>query len=543
MIKCDKFAAAHREICFHSGLNTILGSEGGSNAIGKSTLLLIIDFCFGGDWYVKLPADVYRNIGEHRIDFIFRFEEKDFYFSRSTKDAKTVRQYSDDFKTEITRHTVEKFRNLLKEYYNLERLPFGVKELSERFFRISGCKNSNPNEPLRVAKSWDSTDFIMALLQSFDIIKDLKEKAEAFGVEVSKLLSQETKTDYSSKLSKIETEIKALSERLKKEQQKYNSSQLDLLSFDPDTDDKIRAISEELKNCGQYRSQYQSLYTAIKNNAKHQKDELVFDFSPLLKFFPNANVVEFSKLESFHQKMGEQLSEEISEEINRLEPVVNYYEQEIKRLKTALEETNVAKDISEQSLAACVNIKIKTDSLEKEKEKIVAEQEKQRERIKAQKQLTELLAKQRAELKSAAKNVNNEMKRINKFITLDIESPPRLNFKENKEFDFQTPDNRSDGTACKSLVIFDLAMLTLTPLPAIIHDSSTLFQIEVHYLEKILEFYNGEVKKLNKQVFIAFDKAATYSPESQIMLAETACVHLSDENTLYGVSWSKHTKK
>ena len=35
-------------IFFHEGLNTVLGDDQGSNSIGKSTLLMIVDFIFGG---------------------------------------------------------------------------------------------------------------------------------------------------------------------------------------------------------------------------------------------------------------------------------------------------------------------------------------------------------------------------------------------------------------------------------------------------------------------------------------------------------------
>lgn len=48
-ITCDKFKTQPED--FRPGLNVILGSSDGSNAIGKSTFLLILDFVFGGDNY------------------------------------------------------------------------------------------------------------------------------------------------------------------------------------------------------------------------------------------------------------------------------------------------------------------------------------------------------------------------------------------------------------------------------------------------------------------------------------------------------------
>ena len=70
-IKCDKFVN-QPIIKFHNGLNCILGDDDGSNSIGKSTSLMIIDFVFGGDTYSK-NIDVRNNVGNHRIEFKFSF--------------------------------------------------------------------------------------------------------------------------------------------------------------------------------------------------------------------------------------------------------------------------------------------------------------------------------------------------------------------------------------------------------------------------------------------------------------------------------------
>ena len=53
-IMCDEFKDHGKPrgcIRLHAGLNTVMGSASGSNSIGKSTFLMIIDFVFGGDDY------------------------------------------------------------------------------------------------------------------------------------------------------------------------------------------------------------------------------------------------------------------------------------------------------------------------------------------------------------------------------------------------------------------------------------------------------------------------------------------------------------
>lgn len=67
---CDKFikdGKVRQPIVFHPGLNVVLGNNQGSNSIGKSTFLMILDFVFGGSDYVERCADVLKHVGEHTI--------------------------------------------------------------------------------------------------------------------------------------------------------------------------------------------------------------------------------------------------------------------------------------------------------------------------------------------------------------------------------------------------------------------------------------------------------------------------------------------
>ncbi len=70
-IVCSKFK--QEKIEFHKGLNVVLGDELGSNFIGKSTFLMIIDYVYGGKDYVMKSTDVQRNVGNHIIKFAFSF--------------------------------------------------------------------------------------------------------------------------------------------------------------------------------------------------------------------------------------------------------------------------------------------------------------------------------------------------------------------------------------------------------------------------------------------------------------------------------------
>ena len=85
-IRCDKFLSIpNHEILFKDGLNVVLGDSESSNSIGKSTLLMIIDFCFGGEDYIDKEKDTLNNVGDHFIYFEFIFNGESKFFARGNK--------------------------------------------------------------------------------------------------------------------------------------------------------------------------------------------------------------------------------------------------------------------------------------------------------------------------------------------------------------------------------------------------------------------------------------------------------------------------
>lgn len=81
-LHCDKFR--EKTISFHAGLNVVLGDSVATNSIGKSTLLMIIDFIFGGDSFIEHNKDTVNELGHHDYYFSFKFGASDFRFKRGT---------------------------------------------------------------------------------------------------------------------------------------------------------------------------------------------------------------------------------------------------------------------------------------------------------------------------------------------------------------------------------------------------------------------------------------------------------------------------
>ncbi|HGP0319215.1 MULTISPECIES: DUF2326 domain-containing protein [Bacillales] len=537
-IQCDKFAPDHRVIRFNSGLNTVLGSAGGSNAIGKSTFLWIIDYVFGGESYYSLTDDIKKEIGSHIIYFTFEFDEQPYYFYRSTDDPKNVYR-SDEEGRFITKLSLEDFRKFLFQEYKIELPALTFSEITERFFRIYGRENTLEKYPLLVKpreQDEKAVDFLLKLFGHYRILASIKSMEEELGIKSSQLKSRQRQKVDIEKIESNQKTIESLRNRLQKLMKNSEEAQLALFGFDTQTFERISAIQKELNIFVRKRNRLQSQLNAIKNNIADNKVDTASEFDSLVHFFPNTNLKAFEEIEYFHKKIREILSEEMDEEIERLQPLIGEYDKEITRLNRKIEESGLAKEMSERVLSQCVNVSKSIDKLEEETAELIHQKELQEARAEAEQILEQLIQQQTEKLDEMQDDINLRMEIINGVVTEKQETAPLLYITPQKEIVFETPSNTSEGTAYKSLVVYDLSILELRPIPALIHDSNILKRIEDVHLERILERYQTS----RRQVFIAFDKADSTTTKAHKILEETAILRLSDGNELFGRSWSKY---
>lgn len=167
-IRCSEFKSRGQTrdpIVFHSGLNTVLGGSAANNSIGKSTFMLIIDFCFGGDTYSK--TDVKNHVGDHTICFAFEFDDGMHYYSRSVLYPKKVNKCNSRYDV-ISTIKVKDFRDELLRGYNIDLPETGFREIVSRFFRIAGKHNDTIVNPLNNGSPRDA-DAIDAIEKLFNL--------------------------------------------------------------------------------------------------------------------------------------------------------------------------------------------------------------------------------------------------------------------------------------------------------------------------------------------------------------------------------------
>ena len=84
-----------------------------------------------------------------------------------------------------------------------------------------------------------------------------------------------------------------------------------------------------------------------------------------------------------------------------------------------------------------------------------------------------------------------------------------------------------------------MAMLNLTPLKFVIHDSPGLKQIEDGHTLGIFRLY----EESGKQVFAAIDKIESYTETGEVpdVIADNTVLSLSSGHELFGIAWNRST--
>lgn len=494
MIKCDKFISygkTREPIVFHEGLNTILGGANANNSIGKSTMLLIIDFVFGGDEY--LNSDAVNHVGVHEIHFIFEFS-KNHYFSRDTANKNTVYKTDKNF-NHLEEISITDFREFLKEQYNLDFYLGSFRESIGRYFRIYGKENHNEKDPLKAALNEATNNAIKALEKLYDSFRILEEYQQSIKDLRSKIKASEdakkqniisygsikNKKQYNENLKNLHS----LDEELKKITETNNE---DFIELNVRVADEISSIKLKLNNLLKDKVRIQSqIKLVLENLQTGTKNSNIKSFDELLEFFPRVNVKKIEEIEYFHNKITEILKKEYKEELARLESLKISYDETISSLKNGLNRHGTPANIPTSYLQKFSSIEKQKSMLENQNSDYLELLELKNKRKENENHLKGIEEK---ELNDISSTINEQMVRFNDRIYEKQRKAPVLKFNSNKSYEFSTPDDSGTGTNFKSLVIFDLSVLETSALSAIAHDSLIFKNMGDEPIDNLMKLYS-----------------------------------------------------
>lgn len=539
-ISCEKFKCkgkVREPIKFHSGLNIIQGQDSGENSIGKSTFLLAVDFAFGGDTYAE-KSTITNKIGHHFINFCFEFENKKYFYKRGTEKPKEVYVCDETYTSIGSPITIETFRKKLLQFYKIDIKDISFRQIVGSYFRIYGKDNFNEFLPFASFSAESQEESLVNLLKifnSFAVIDELNQQIEdrkklkkiikdAGDYNVIELITkQKVYNENKTKIESLEAKLKYLTNKGKEELTNSNAKEIEIGA----------ELKSKYDSLNRKKKQLWAKYYSIKNNMNIKEPSTTNDFKELLNYFPDSNIKVLSEIENFHEKLVTILQEEFREAISSTLQEINDISKEMADIEDELNSLDIPLQISEKTLKTYAQIQNEIYKLSKSNEYYKKTKQVENE-IKTLKNSYEKRFMEQAT--PIATKINLEVSKFNAYIYgSDVESPILNIFKSNS-YSYKTLSDDGTGTNNKNLILLDLAMLKLTVLPAIAHDTIIFKHIAQQPMGKILELYNT----FDQQIFIAIDESSKYPKGAQKIIDNKKVLTLSGNgNELYGTSWQK----
>lgn len=552
-IECEKFAkkvngqlVPRGRIQLREGLNTVLGDKAAQNSIGKSTFLLVIDFCFGGDDYINPKiCKAKEMLHSHTINFAFKFGNRIDYFCRSTKTPSEIGICDSDYKVQRTQ-TLKEFKDYLLEAYGITTPSISFREMVGRFLRIYGRENYAERYPLKYGdvkaeasiETLEKMFNVFAFIEEYKRVYDDKSKRTKIREDATKLGEMtnvaKTKKEYSANEKEIEHLRTELQKLLDKEDAKLSQEETDNL-------DKASEIKGQLTVLKRRRSRLVSQLNAVKANMSGGLVPVEEDLSELSEFFPDVDVQKLSQIEHFHDRMQHILSQEMGDEIAQLQILIDAVSTEMTRLQESQRKLGVPVTVSKKFMDQVVDLQRQIDILTAKNKAYDKTAKLKTEKKDAKNQLEDV---RETQLQVVETSINQEMTRLNDYIYGGERYAPTIKFGNSRSgkptYDFWTENDTGAGTNFKGLIIFDLALLRLTELPVIAHDSNIFKNIADLPIDKIMELYNQS----KKQIFIAFDKEDAFYDVTRKIVHSTKVIELYENGgELFGWSWAKKTAR
>lgn len=546
-IQCDKFMSngiVREPIKFGPGLNAILGDSNRSNSIGKSTLLMIIDFVFGGSDYVKKCLDVQEQVQNHTINFAFQFGEERYYFSRNSIEYKKVKQCDATYTPleDAPELTVDQYTAFLKEKYGITVADITWRGAVSRFIRVYKRDTMDEEKPLKNAKDENAENAVKRYLLLFDkyaaVEEQIKQADRAEDEKETFRKSQQFEFIRTAKSEKEFTENEGRIVELEQlEEELANSSSRGLLDLDSVQAHQLSMLNDELANYRRQRARVQTQLNALRREMTEGKKSFKRTYSDLARYFPGVDLRAIEEIEKFHHQLSKVLSDEFKETEASLATTYMLLSNEIVRVKGKIEELETVPNVTQAVLKEYARITTELHTL-REANKNFQELERLR-------KVAEDYAKTRdaviaLQLSTIETAVNDAMRNITyQIVNNKVQLPPVLHLEKLNKYSFSTRNDGGSGAQFRGLVTFDLANLEVAPVPFVVHDSDILDPIEKPALTQIIKAYAAQAER-GKQVFASFRSLDFYEEEAQAIIEENKIIELSSGgNELFGRAWNK----
>ena len=542
-IECDKFidhGKPRGRICFHEGINAIFG-DGKKNSLGKSTFLLIIDFCFGGKDYINIETETINLLRHHTIYFDFNDHGKIRHFSRSTKNkGETVSEYIDDnHQIEKNTYDLQTFKKILLEIYDLEDLNLSMRAIVSKFFRIYNRNTINELRPLNTTLSEDDQKGIVNLLKLYEIdnnIESLLKEKET--IEDKYKYFTGMKKESSEKIVTNEDSYNANVKEIEHLEDEIKRTRIDTANGSADAQYIISLRKNELLiQVKALRKQIARLRYSKNNIVAKDIDEVSINktIDKLKEFFPNEDFQPLYKIEEFHRSIRNVLVQEANEQNKRIDAAITAIEEKIKTINEELSQYEKTPIITDEILNEFNRNNDKLKILREANDNYL----KFKDVSKQKNDIDEKIASSsKNDIYAVMNKINKEMARLEQEFDVGNYYPPELKIKDLNSYSFGILRDTGTANRYKAVITFDTTIINQTKLPCFIHDSiffNSLGNDNMHYVLNLYKTIKG------KQIFLAFDDPKKIvNPDDSKYLNDHTVLTLSEgEGALFGKEFNK----
>lgn len=540
-ISCEKFrkdANGNPEsFTFKDGLNIVLGTEDSKNSIGKSTLLLLIDFIFGGDDYKFHNNIVVRKMGHHLIHAYFLFDGKEYHYARGSKNPEEVYFFDDNNEVAAVLSNTEYLKQLHDHYHLSEDISF--REAAAPYIRVYQRETTNEKYPINAAFRQPKDKAIEIFLKLFGKHKELdslKEEIESLQDQIS-TFKKSSDYKYVEKIDKkkYEKNVKTIKEDNDKLQELRKQYLDGTYSKDYQENKEALALLTTIETLKASKSQYESQISSIEKIKNKSSKDFENDLAELRQLFPGYDFKHLEDVEEFHQKLTTIFNEQSENEkkkalkaIEKLSEQILELEENYKKIK------HIEKTVPEAVFQEMLRLESEVDRLTKQN-KLYDENADNKESL--DKKQTSLAEQGKTSLDEVQTIVNTQIEKINKNFYNGQRKAPLIKLTELSKYYFTIPDDEGTGSSQRALIMFDIAVLQTSQLPLLVHDSVISKQIEDYSIQEIIKLY-AAVK--GKQVFMVYDGNKNLDKTAQAIVDFSTRVTLGpDDRSLFGVDFSK----
>lgn len=529
-IHCDLFRT--KSVHFKNSLNVVLGDANATNSIGKSTLLMVVDFVFGGDTFLEFNEDVVRELGHHEYRFAFGFMEEIFWFSRTTENPRHV-VVCDATYTPQQIISITEYTTFLKANYASD-LSITFRALVSLYSRVWGKPNAILVErPLHTTPVQKTSECIDNLIKTFDLYNGIRSLAmvqQEADLEVKairaaqrhEIIPRVTKTEYKNSNEQILTLKKSI-EDIRLNLAAYAVSLGEIVN------DEVLTLKAKKDKLVDARFNAIGRLHRIEKNIDQNRVVRSKTFLGLVEYFPEINRERLEQVETFHNKVTEILKAELLQSKSELEQELLEINSAIEDVESGIREilgsVGSAEGVVDQVCEVAVALQ-KAETTKTTYERVAALSDTLKETAE------KIDAEKRIILNQIEGQINDGMRRLTSAIIGKERKSPTLTF-ANDSYSFDVYDDTGTGTAFIALILFDLAVFRATQMPFLIHDSLLFKNIETDSVGQLLTHY----LETSKQSFIALDEIQKYGNEVASLLESRCVIKLSDDDVLYVKDW------